>query len=251
MKNLRQNFLQATLNSYSMVFFSQHNFLAVMLLLCTFFQPFCGLVGLLSVMSTIVFLTQTGHSAEKIKSGIYSFNALLLGLGFGSFYQFNTAFCVWISVALLINALLTVVLFGKTEKYGLPILSLPFILAFWLILLAANGFPAMGLLPRNVFLLNEIFSNNYFSQIAAPFYIDLFLRSLSAIIFQNSFWVGILMSIGIFVHSRIAFSLLILGFVTACSFNYFMQIFPAGISFYHLGANFMMVALVFLFGCAV
>jgi len=243
MKNRFQNFLQATLNSYSMVFFSQHNFLAVMLLLCTFFHPSAGFAGLFCVLFTIMFLKLTGHSAEKIQSGIYSFNALLLGLGFDSFYQINSFFFVWISVALLVNLLLTVVLFSKTKKYGLPILSLPFIISFWLILLARNGFPGMGLLPKNVSSLHGIFSNNYFGQITAPFYVDLFLRSLSAIIFQNSLWVGILMSIGIFVHSRIAFSLLILGFAAACIFNYFTHIFPAGISFYYLGANLMMVSL--------
>ncbi|MGI4749530.1 MAG: urea transporter [Janthinobacterium lividum] len=242
-KYFRQNFLQAMLNSYSMVFFSQHNFLAVMLLLCTFFHPFSGFVGFLSVVLTVLFLNCTSHPQENIKSGIYSFNALLLGIGFSSFYQFNRAFCVWILVVLLVNALLTVILFTKTNRYNLPVLSLPFIFSFWLILLAANGFSAMGLRPSNLVSLHEILAENEFSHISTPFYVDLFLRSLSAVIFQNNLWVGIFISIGLFVHSRIAFSLLILGFTTACLFNHFTGIFPEGISFYYLGGNFMMVAL--------
>ena len=75
-----------------------------------------------------------------------------------------------------------------------------------------------------------------------PAYVDLFFRSVSALLFQNSILAGILISIGFFIHSRIGFSLLVIGFIVACVVNYFTGTYPEGISNYHLGANFMMVS---------
>ncbi len=61
-------------------------------------------------------------------------------------------------------------------------------------------------------------------------------------LFQNSVLAGILISIGIFIHSRIGFSLLLVGFITACLVNHLTGTYPDGISNYYLGANFMMAS---------
>jgi urea transporter len=244
-------YTQSVLNSYAILFFSQNKVLAVLLLLVSFFNPAAGLTGLLCTCASIALVSLMGYHRESIQSGLYSFNSLLLGIGFGTFYHFNSSFWMWMVSACLLTVTLTVVLTAWFGKYGLPVLSLPFILAFWLVLLAANGYAGMGLQQKESYMLTELYTggNAYIVNFLAGIdrvcfgkYPDLFFRSISSIFFQNSIIAGIVMSVGLFIHSRIGFSLLIIGFITACLFNHFTGVYPEGISHYHLGANFMMVS---------
>lgn len=244
-------YTRSMLNSYAILFFSQNRILAVMLLLVSFFNPAAGLTGLLCTVASIAIASLMGYHRDSIQSGLYSFNALLLGIGFGTFYHFNTAFVLWLIAACLLVLTLTVVLTAWLGKYGLPVLSIPFILTFWTVLVAANGYTGMGLEQKESYMLTELYTGRsaYVVQFLSNLdklcfgkYPDLFFRSLSSIFFQNSVIAGIVMSIGLFIHSRIGFSLLILGFITSCLFNSITGVYPDGISHYHLGANFMMVS---------
>src|SRR6202012_1718163 len=80
------------------------------------------------------------------------------------------------------------------------------------------------------------------SFITIPNYMGLFFRALSAVLFQNNIIAGVLISIGLLIHSRINFSLLILAFIAACLFNSFTGTYSGGISYYHLGSNIIMAA---------
>jgi urea transporter/murein DD-endopeptidase MepM/ murein hydrolase activator NlpD len=244
-------FSKSILNSYAILFFSQNSVLAVLLLMVSFFNPEAGLAGLLCTCASVALVNGLGYYRESIQSGLYSFNSLLLGIGFGTFYHFNGAFWLWLAAACLLTITLTVVLTAWLGKYGLPVLSLPFILSFWLVLLAVNGYAGMGLLQKESYLLTELYTgrNTGIVQFLATIdrvcfgkYPDLFFRSVSSIFFQNSIIAGVVMSVGLFIHSRIGFSLLIIGFITACIFNSLTGTYPDGISHYHLGANFMMVS---------
>jgi urea transporter len=225
--------------------------LAVLLLLVSFFNPAAGLTGLLCTCAAIALVSLMGYHRESVQTGLYSFNALLLGIGFGTFYHFNSSFWLWLGVACLLVVTLTVVLTALLGKYGLPVLSVPFVLAFWLVLLAANGYQGMGLQQKESYILAELYTGGNtivtgllagIDKITLTHYPDLFFRSISSIFFQNSIITGVIMSIGLFIHSRIGFSLLIIGFITACIFNHLTGVYPEGISHYHLGANFMMVS---------
>ncbi|GAB3904573.1 urea transporter [Mucilaginibacter boryungensis] len=244
--------IKSILNSYAILFFSQNRVLAVLLLLVSFFNPEAGLAGLLCTCASIALVSLMGYHRESIQTGLYSFNSLLLGIGFGTFYHLNTPFWLWLVAACLLTVTLTVVLTAWFGKYDLPVLSIPFIVSFWLVLLAANGYASMGLQQKESYLLTELYAGGSASvtnflasidKISLGYYPDLFFRSVSSIFFQNSIIAGMVMSIGLFIHSRIGFSLLIIGFVTACLFNHLTGVYPDGISHYHLGANFMMVSL--------
>lgn len=251
MKKNINYYTRSVLNSYAILFFSQNRILAVLLLLVSFFNPAAGLTGLLCTAAAIALVSLLGYHRESIQSGLYSFNALLLGIGFGTFYNFNASFWMWVIAACLFTVTLTVVLTAWFGKYGLPVLSLPFIMAFWLVLLAANGYQGMGLIQKESYLLTELNTGREsaivtflasIDKVCFGRYPDLFFRSVSSIFFQNSVLAGVVMSIGLFIHSRIGFSLLIIGFITSCLFNTATGTYPEGISHYHLGANFMMVS---------
>ncbi|QIL39782.1 peptidoglycan DD-metalloendopeptidase family protein [Pedobacter sp. HDW13] len=199
----------------------------------------------------MLLVTVLGFKKEDIKSGLYSFNSLLLGIGFGTFFGFSFAFWLWLSAACLLCVVLSVNLTSLLGKYALPGLSIPFVLTFWMVLIAANGYLGMGLLQKGSSLIFELNANppsrfaqlcHLFDHLSVPAYVLLFFRSVSAILFQNSVLAGIIISIGFFIHSRIGFSLLVIGFITACVINHLTGTYPEGISNYHLGANFMMVS---------
>ncbi len=61
-------------------------------------------------------------------------------------------------------------------------------------------------------------------------------------LFQNSVITGIIISLGLLIHSRINFSLLVLAFISACVINNFTGTYADGISYYHLGSNLVMAA---------
>jgi hypothetical protein len=143
----------------------------------------------------------------------------------------------------------SIIISQRLGKLGLPMLSLPFILIFWMVLLASNSIFSMGLQQKSSYLLEEIYTGQGnlagiegYLALALPKFVSLFFRSLSAVLFLHSILAGMLISLGILIHSRIAFSLLITSFVTAIGLNSITHTYPEGISYYHLGANFMMAA---------
>lgn len=234
------------------MFFSQHNVLAVLLLCASFFNPVAGAAGLFAVCSSLVLLKLSGYRQDVTQSGLYTFNSILVGLGFGSFFHFNMAFCIWLVVATGLTVVFTVIMTTALAKRGLPALSLPFVLVFWIILLAATGYGQLGLVPKESYMLNELsvkeapHSYQLFKALNAvplPYYIRLFFRAVSAILFQDSVFAGLIISIGVFVHSRISFSLLVITFISACLFNNLTHIYPDGLGHYHLGVNFMMTGM--------
>lgn len=240
-------FIKAIMNTYSVLFFSQNRALGIILLLVTFFNIQVGLCGLACVVFSLVVVSAMGYQRENIQLGIYSFNALLLGIALGTFYHVNTLFFLWLAVACLIVVVATIILTERFNQSDLPVLSLPFIITFWVVLLAANSIFKTGLQQKSSYLLEELYNGpgglagfQGYLALKFPAYLNLFFRSLSAVLFQNNILIGMLMSIGLLIHSRITFSLLVIGFVASCALNAITHTYPDGISYYHLGANFMM-----------
>ena len=251
MKKHLQYYFSSALNSYAILFFSKNKILGAILFAVSLFNFNAGLSGLIAVMASLILVSALGFCKEDVKSGLYSFNSLLLGIGLGTFFNFTFTFWLWLAAACLLCVMLSVNLTSFLGKYALPTLSIPFIITFWIILVAANGYPGMGLMQKSSSLLFELSTNApshftkvcyFFDHLKIPAYALLFFRSLSAVLFQNSVLAGILISIGVFIHSRIGFSLLLVGFITACMVNHLTGTYPDGISNYYLGANFMMAS---------
>ncbi|QEC79880.1 urea transporter [Mucilaginibacter ginsenosidivorax] len=243
-------FIKSVVSSYSVLFFSQNRILGAILLLVSFFNPVSGFAGLGCVVFSLIVCRLLKFDADNQQLGIYSFNSLLLGIAFGAFYSVNVMFLLWLFVACCAVIVATIIISTRLGTLGLPMLSLPFVLVFWLVLLASNSIFAMGLQQKDSYLLEEIYAGpgNHLAGIEGylamelPQFVSLFFRSLSAVLFQHNIIAGMLISIGMLIHSRIAFSLLIISFISAIGINGLTHIYPEGISYYHLGANFMMAA---------
>src|SRR5512133_2857215 len=153
-----ETIIPAVLNSYSVVFFFNNRMFAGIVLIVTFFNFFAGLSGLIAVLTAVLIASQMGFDKTQLKQGIFSFNALLTGIGLGTFFEPGLVFFVILLLAALFSLMLSVVLSGWLGKYGLPFLSLPFVIAVWLVLLPSGQFAHLGLSHRDVFWMNEMYA---------------------------------------------------------------------------------------------
>jgi urea transporter len=235
-----------------MIFFFNNKLLAGVILLVSFFNFYAGLSGLIAVLVSVLIANSMGFDKQQLKTGIFSFNALLTGIGMGTFFDPGYVYFSLLLLASLLTLILSVTFNGWLHKYGLPFLSIPFILTFWFIVLPSSQFENLGLTQRNVFWMNEVYSIggdsmlNFFKTIdALPIHkmVDIYLRSMSSIFFQDNLISGILIAITLLICSRIAFSLSILGFAAAYLFAKFSGSAAASITYYNIGANYIMVAI--------
>lgn len=242
---------EAVLNSYSAIFFSNNPLLAALVVLVTFFNPGAGASGLLAVIFALAISHFTGLNKYLIQTGIYSYNALLLGIGMGTFYEMGTAFFLLFFVAVLFTVILSAVLQRRLGALGLPFLSIPFVLSLWLILLVSKEFTAIDLSTRNIYWINEMYAIGdtqlvhfvlFMETMELPPLMSAFFRALSSLFFQNNILAGMILSIGILLHSRILFSLLVIGFLTAYGFNSAVYTGAGSINYYVMGGNFMMIS---------
>ena len=141
----RNTILPAMLNSYSVIFFFNNRWLAAVLMVVTFFNFFAGLSGLVAVLVTVFLANSMGFDKIQLKKGLYSFNALLAGLGMGTFFDPGFVYFSLLLLAALVSLILSVTLGSWLGKYGLPHLSIPFVITFWFIVLPSAQFENLGL----------------------------------------------------------------------------------------------------------
>jgi len=252
LSSIRKIIIPAALNSYSVLFFFNNRLLAIVLMIVTFFNFTAGLSGLIAVLTTVIVASSMGFDKQRLKQGIFSFNALLVGIGMGTIFEPGLVYFVLLLLASLASLIISVVLSGWLGKYGLPFLSIPFVISFWLILLPSGQLANLGLTQSNVFWMNEMYlvggktlldffqtiDNLPLSQM-----IIVYLRSLSSILFQDNLLTGILIAAALLFASRITFLLTITGFVTAYLFAHMIGSDTASFSFYNIGANYILVAI--------
>ena len=251
LKSLRNEIIPGIMNSYSIIFFLNNKVLAGTIMLVSFFNFWSGLSGLVAVLFTL-FIGHTLHlDKATLRSGAYSFNSLLAGIGMGTFFDPGIVFFSLLALASLLSLLLSVSLGGWLYKYKLPFLSIPFVITFWFIVLPSSHYENLGLTQRSIFWMNEMYAvgGNGLLQlfqiidtIQINELVDIYLRSISSVFFQNNLIAGLLICIALIYASRIMFSLSVIGFLSAYLFAMFSGSEAASINYYNIGANYMMVA---------
>jgi len=251
MKQLLKDTFNGILNSYSIIFFLDNKILAGTLMLVSFLNFWSGVSGLLAVVFVLFVGKKMNLHQPTLQSGYYSFNALLVGLGMGTFFDPSVVYFSLLALASLLTLLLSVGLGGWLYKYKLPFLSIPFVFTFWFVVLPSSHFENLGLTQRSIFWINELYAVGgnglleLFKSIDAVqihSLVDIYLRSLSSIFFQSNLIAGIFIAIALLISSRIMFSLSIIGFLSAYFFAQFTGSEAASINYYNIGANYVMVA---------
>ncbi len=237
------------INSYSQIFFSTHRAFALLIMLVTFFDFYTGLFGFIAVLTSAITGLILKFDRGVLKKGLLGFNSLLVGLGLGVFFSPSFFLLSIVILASLFTFLISVSLQGVVGKYGLPFLSIPFILSLWAFMLATNSFGVLGLNERGIFTINELYTfgghylvdaYNYMNNLNIPGAIRAYLVSLSAILFQSNMLTGLILSLGLLLFSRIAFSLSLLGFFLAYGFYHLIGAEITEYDYTYFGFNYIL-----------
>ncbi len=252
MKDTIKILLKGIPESYSQIFFSNNKLFAVILILASFIDVWAGLAGLIAVVIVNVLGLLLGFDKLKISKGLYGFNALLVGLGLGIYFDPSTEFYIVLFFASLLTFLLNIALEGIIGKYGLPFLSIPFLFAIWIITLATRDFEALGISTRGIYALNDMYIlggeslvnvYNWWNSIEFLESLRVYFISLGAIFFQYNVLAGILISIGLLYYSRIAFSLSLIGFYAAFLFYDFIGAELTDLNYTYIGFNYILTSI--------
>ncbi len=246
------SFLSSILNSYTQIFFSNSRIFSLILVAVSFFDFWAGMSGVIAVMVTNIMAYLIGFNRINIKKGYYGFNSLLVGLGLGVYYQPGTEFFIILGFASLLTLFITLLLEGVVGKYGLPFLSLSFLMGTWMVSLATRQFTSLQLSERGIYMTNEMFmlggqkmvtSYNWLTNLGIHDSVRLYFTSLGAIFFQYHLFAGILIAIGLIIYSRIAFVLSLVGFFSAYAYYHLIGADIHELSYGYIGFNFILTSI--------
>lgn len=244
--------VQAVLNSYSQIFFSDHPVFGILLVLTTFLFPLAGFAGLAAVLSVTLLAYGLGFDRRKTSKGLWGYNILLTTLPLGLFFEPGLPFWVLVVVVTVLTFMVTVFVHGVLAKYQLPFLSLPFVLVMWILILSSRQFEALQINRINIYHLNELYGiggtwlvgfYEWFQNLPVGAFLKAYFISLSAIFFQNSLAGGIIIAVGLLIASRISFVLSAIGFSAAFGFYKLMGLGISEADYAYIGFNFMLTAI--------
>ncbi|MCX6242464.1 MAG: urea transporter [Bacteroidetes bacterium] len=252
LKSIFPSFLSSIANSYSQIFFSNSKTFALILFIVSFFDFWAGLSGVIAVMVSNILAYLIGFNRVSIRKGYYGFNSLLVGLGLGVYFQPGPAFFIVLFFAALLTLLITLLLEGVVGKYGLPFMSMSFLLGTWAVSLATRQFTALHVGERGIFMTNEMFSMgghdmvasyNWLTNLGIHESVRLYFTSLGAIFFQYHLFAGVLVAVGLLIYSRIAFVLSLVGFFSAYVYYHFIGADIRELSYSYIGFNFILTSI--------
>jgi urea transporter len=244
-------FLKAIPNSYGQVFFSDQRLFAGILMVVTFFDLYAGVLGLLSVVTTNLVGFLLGFDKRTISKGVLGFNSLLVGLGLGVYFEPSIYLVLVILMGAILTLLIAVSLQGVIGKYALPYLSVPFLVSIWIMTLATREFTALGISERGIYTFNDLYTiggdplvriYEWWNDLPLPGSLRVYFISLGAILFQYNLLSGILLSTGLFLFSRISFSLSLIGFYTAYLFYNLIGANISELSYSYIGFNYILTS---------
>ncbi len=240
------------LNSYSQVFFSDNRVFAVMILLVTFFDIWAGTAGLLAVATTMFIGYTMGYDKESLARGYYGFNALLVGLGIGIYYEPGLVFFLIVILSAVFTFFITLMLQGFLTKYALPYLSIPFLFGIWITGLATQHLNSLEISQRSIYTLNYLYNlggsglvdiYNRMNAFNLPLPLKIYFKSLGAIFFQYKVLAGIILALGILYYSRISFILSVIGFCCAYVFYNLTGAKLTELDYSYIGFNYILTSI--------
>ncbi|MBT4838323.1 MAG: peptidoglycan DD-metalloendopeptidase family protein [Methylococcales bacterium] len=201
-----KNIVSTLLNSYSDIFFLKGLFSGFILLLITFINYNAGLSGLLSVLSAYSIALMLGYQVTFLKTGYFTYNALLVGLAIGYLFKISVLSLLMIFIAGSLTVIITIVIAHIFyQLFGLQVLSIPFILVSILVYLSASSF-------TNLYVVS-LYSQSHLLELGfLPFWLSGYFKALGAIIFMPNEVTGCLIALLLLLNSRILFTLSLTGF---------------------------------------
>ncbi|MBE2246340.1 MAG: urea transporter [Candidatus Competibacteraceae bacterium] len=249
LKYYAQLFIEGIFNSYAQIYFSKNKWLAFALMLVAWMHPLAGFASLIMVVIGQLTALFFHYSHQEIRNGSYTYNSALTGMAIGAYYQFTGAFIVWLVVAAILTFFISVWFMHQLAIKNLPFLSIPFLAVVWLIMMGEKNFAAIEPHDSSAYLVVNHFPllfsavTEWIMQWTIADIMLLYFRSMGAILFQYNDLAGILVSIGILIHSRISFILSIYGFLLGFFFYQLMEADFSHLIYSYIGFNFILTSI--------
>jgi urea transporter len=247
-----KKFTGEILNSYSQIFFSDSRVFALLLLLVSFADLYAGFAGLISVVVTSVTGRILGLDRNTMSKGIYGFNSLLVGLSLGIYFSPGPVLFILVILSSILTMFISVSLHGVIGKYGLPFLSIPFVLSAWIMTLATRNMTFLSISERGIYTFNDLYTlggqsfvklYEWWNGIGIIRPLKIYFISLGAILFQYNVLAGILVAAGLLYFSRIAFTLSLAGFFAAYFFYDFTGADLTENNYSYIGFNYILTSI--------
>ena len=208
-----RNAFDSVLNSYSELFFIEGKWVGALVLVLSCLNPKVALMGFLALVSAYAFASFIGYRNDFLTSGFYTYNPTLVGFSIGTIFEVHPLSIGITIIAGVLTFIVSVALAQIFDQYlGIKILSVPFVIVSSLIYLAAAQFSNLYVKSLGAILFQE-------SWINLPVVLIGFFKALGAIIFLPYIQVGVCLFVGCFFFSRIIPILALLGYFTGASIS--------------------------------
>ncbi|PIC63933.1 urea transporter [Sporosarcina sp. P13] len=137
--------ISAATKSFGQIYFADHIWGGLLILLGIFFASRrLGVLAIISMVISLLTAYYLGSSHSLINSGLYGYNAILTIFAVSDVFSDRKK---WIPVSGLIASIVSVLLTASLDSfllpYGLPALTMPFVLSTWLFLFARKVMPSL------------------------------------------------------------------------------------------------------------
>lgn len=200
------------LKAYAWILFTNKPIIGVIFIAASFYQFNIGLSGLIAAITAAITVRLLKFTYAS--SGIHVFNALLVGLSLGAFYQLEFSLLLIIITSAILTVLVTAMLMNLFLKFdSLPVLTAPFVIVALTMAFATKSFGNLSTYIATFELSNSVL----------PASIDAFFIALGSIFFQPYPIVGFILFCCILWQSRYLAILCIAGFIIGYHFYDFLS----------------------------
>lgn len=183
-------FLSSCLKGFGQIMLQGNTWTGLLFILAIFYDSVS--MGIAAIVSNLVAMATAKlmqFEDEDIESGLYGFNASLIGIALVFYFQLN----VWVWVSVVVGSILSVLIMGFALKKKIPVFTFPFVL-ITMIFLFLLSIPEVMVrtVPEHFVDVEEI---------------DDFLiegHAFGQVIFQGSLVAGVLFFIGVYISSPIS-----------------------------------------------
>jgi urea transporter len=198
--------LSLLLRMYAGCLFSGSAWAGAFVLGATLLSPSNGLLGLLAVASALATAYGLGVVSERNLPTVYTYNALFIGMGANSLFAHPAIAVLFAVLGAAASALLTASLREASLRFGLPSLSLPFVIVYWCAIGCGRQLGLAWTVP--VFVAPT--QSGWLPQLARSF-----LEALGAIAFNTGALAGVLFLLALAATSVHALLFAVLGYAVA------------------------------------
>lgn len=198
-KQVLYSFISAALKGISQIMLIENVISGIIFLLAiTTYSYYLGIIALLSSLIGTLIAKLGGADEKDINQGLFGYNSVLTGIALGLFLNGPNQW-IFALVGAAISAVFTAGFIYWFGKRGIPVLTIPFIIPTWILLLSSYRLHALKL---NDVLTPQNLADWQFTVNAVTNWIDGSLNGIGQVFFLNTLLTSSIILIGIFFASR-------------------------------------------------